>query len=163
MRFVFISLYANNVCTIGLLRFVPQPFYSHQTACLCYSLDRPAKSALTVIAARVPSSIAPSIKLRHPNAQSEHAKTMLRSLALISFKCVDIKPGAGKNLHLEITLAIGSTRKKKKRRKRDFGAYQAPFANSSLDQLWKTSLSIFMGAKPSNAALVCSTFSSGWK
>lgn len=108
---MFISLYANIVCTFGLLQFVPQLFYSHQSACLCYSLDRPAKSARTVIAARVPSSIAPSMKLRHPNAQSEHANTMLHSLALISFKCVDIKPGAGKNLQVQITtLAIGSTR-----------------------------------------------------
>lgn len=63
-----------------------------------HSLARPAKSALTVIAARVPSSMAPSMKLRHPNAQSEQANTMLLSLALISFKCVDNKPGAGKNL-----------------------------------------------------------------
>lgn len=79
------------------------------SAYLCYSLDRPAKSARTVMAARAPSSMAPSMKLRHPNAQSEHANTMLRSLALISFKCVDIKPGAGKNLQLQLTtLTIGS-------------------------------------------------------
>lgn len=45
--------------------------------------------------------MAPSMKLRHPNAQSEHANTMLLSLARMSFKCVDNKPGAGKNLHLK--------------------------------------------------------------
>lgn len=150
----YFSLYANLICTFGFLQPVPPLFYSHPPACLCYSLDRPAKSARTVMAARVPSSIAPSIKLRHPSAQSEHANTMLCSLALISFKCVDIKPGAGKNLYLQITtLAIGSTQTKEKRR-REFSAYQAPFANSSLDQLWKTNLSILIGAKPSNAALV---------
>lgn len=78
--------------------FVSFVFLRYPSRPASHSFARPAKSARTVIAARVPSSMAPSMKLRHPKAQSEQAKTMLRSLALISFKCVDSKPGAGKNL-----------------------------------------------------------------
>jgi hypothetical protein len=94
---------------------------------VCYSLDRPAKSARTAIAARAPSSMAPSMKLRHPNAQSEHANTMLRSLALISFKCVDIKPGAGKNLEEKVMSAMSLTQKKRKGEERRFWCLPSSF------------------------------------
>ena len=44
----------------------------------CYQIfARPWKSARTAAAALAPSSIAPSMKLRHPDAQSEQAKKTL--------------------------------------------------------------------------------------
>lgn len=66
-------------------------------------------SSITVTAARVPSSIAPSMKLRQPTAQSEFAKSTFPCRLLSSSNDVDRSWGGAKN--------------------------HAPLANSSLHQL----------------------------
>jgi hypothetical protein len=56
------------------------------------------KSLFTARAARVPSSIAPSIKLLHPTAQSELAKKIFPSLSLRLSRYLVRNSGPGKNL-----------------------------------------------------------------
>lgn len=70
------------------------------------------RSCETFLAALVPSSIAPSMKLRHPTAQSEFAKNTLPCLARRTSKYCVRNSLPGKN--------------------------QAPLAYGSSDQLWKT-------------------------
>lgn len=77
-----------------------------------------SKSFCTSLAALVPSSIAPSMKLLHPTAQSELAKNTLPCLARSDSRYVVTNSVPGKN--------------------------QAPLAYLSSDQLWKTYRGIFV-------------------
>jgi hypothetical protein len=72
----------------------------------------PLNSSTTVLAALVPSSIAPSIKLLHPTAQSEFAKNTFPCLARKTSRYSVMNSLPGKN--------------------------HAPFAYGSSDQLWNT-------------------------
>jgi hypothetical protein len=93
-------------------------------------------SLLTARAARVPSSMAPSMKLLQPTAQSELAKYMFPCGARRSSRCSVTRPGGEKN--------------------------QAPLANSSSAQLWNTWSLVSMQSQSTRLISTYHSFNIHW-
>jgi hypothetical protein len=74
------------------------PYYKFATSLACFATFAARRSFCTASAAREPSSIAPSMKLRQPTAQSEFAKKTLPWRDRRSCRLLVMKPGEGKNL-----------------------------------------------------------------
>jgi hypothetical protein len=74
------------------------PNYKFATSVSRFAAFAARRSLCTASAAREPSSIAPSMKLRQPTAQSEFAKKTLPWRARRSSRLLVMKPAEGKNL-----------------------------------------------------------------